>query len=415
MLAKAIKALAGGGVLLVLVVWTARVAASSRIPIAAPIVVTKAYVEQADTVRANETLSHVFARHNIAGNDLAAVMRAADGLNPRRILPNQVFRFRYVVGDATPDRIVARLGDERILTISRDSGQVWRGESTEITWSVHLERAEGNISSSLYETLDSSIPDSILPRAERTRLAWDLADGVYGWVIDFYRDIYPGDHFILLFERLTSPMGDVRFGRVVAAKINTRGVENAAYVMTDPNGNNVYYDAAGLSLRRSFKLRPISFARLTSRFSHRRFHPILKRYRPHLGIDYAAALGSPIEATGDGTVIRAGRWGTYGIMVAIRHPKGIETRYAHMRAVARGIKRGVRVKQGQVIGYVGMTGMANAPHVHYEFLKNGQHRDPRAGPQGDPKPVPEQLRVQFESLKLAYDRLLSSTKRTSVD
>ncbi len=415
MLAKAVKALLGGGVMLALVLWTAGVAASSRLPVATPIVISKAYVERADTVQHNQTLSHIFARHNIAGNELVAVMRAADGLNPRRILPQQVFRFRYAIGEDIPDQIVVRLGDERILTISRDSTHSWSSESKEIVWSVHMERAEGTISSSLYETLDALIPDSILPRAERTRLAWDLADGVYGWIIDFYRDLYPGDRFSLLFERLTSPMGDIRFGRVVAAKINTRGVENTAYVMTDKNGRNVYYDADGLSLRRSFKIYPVSFARLTSRFSKRRFHPILKRYRPHLGIDYAAVTGSPIESTGDGTVVRAGRWGTYGIMVAIRHPNGIETRYGHMRGVARGIKAGVRVKQGQVIGYVGMTGLASAPHVHYEFLKSGSHRDPRVAQRGDGRPVPKQLRAEFESLKMTYDGLLRSLKPASVD
>ena len=137
MLARAVKALLGGGVLLALVLWTARVAALSRLPVAMPIVISKAYVERADTVRNNETLSHIFARQNIAGNELVAVMRAANGLNPRRILPQQVFSFRYAIGDDTPDQIVVRLGDERILTISRDSTHSWSSESKEIVWSVY--------------------------------------------------------------------------------------------------------------------------------------------------------------------------------------------------------------------------------------------------------------------------------------
>jgi murein DD-endopeptidase MepM/ murein hydrolase activator NlpD len=263
------------------------------------------------------------------------------------------------------------------------------------------------IRSSLYEALDEYIPDSVLAPNQRPLLLWDLADGVFGWVIDFTRDNYEGDHFVVLYERLTSGLGDVRYGRVVAARIESRGNPHAAYVMTDGQGRNQYYDADARSLKRAFKLYPVpSFRYISSGFSRRRFHPVLKTHRAHLGVDYSARTGTPIVATGDGAVSRAGRWGGYGVMVAIRHPKDIETRYAHMSRVRSGIRPGVRVQQGQIIGYVGMTGLANAPHVHYEFIKNGAQRDPRsAGDFGEGEPVPQDRRAEFESLRAYYELL----------
>ncbi len=292
---------------------------------------------------------------------------------------------------------------------------MWRGESEEILWSVEVRRAIGTIQSSLYVTIDELIPDSVLPASQRPLLIWDLADGVFGWTVDFTRDNYEGDSVRVLFERLTSPQGDVRYGRILAAKVQTRGVENTAYVMTDRSGGNAYYDANGTSLRRAFKRYPVSsFKYISSGFSRRRFHPVLRRHRPHLGVDYAATTGRRIVATGDGVVIRAGRWGGYGIMVAIRHPKDIETRYAHMSRLARGIRPNVPVKQGQVIGFVGMSGLANAPHVHYEFLKNGRHVDPRDIRFGGGAPLPKNRRAEFESIRAYYNVLLAAPPGSTV-
>jgi murein DD-endopeptidase MepM/ murein hydrolase activator NlpD len=397
------------------VLFTASVASSShRLPVAPPIIVTNAYVQVADTVRRNETLSHLFGRHNIYGAELATVLGEADGLNPRRIRSGQVFDFRYLYGADKPDRVTFRLGDERTVRLARDTWGDWNGWSDEILWHVHVERAQGVISSSLYEAVDEVIADSLLPAGQRHYMVEDLADGVFGWVIDFYRDSYPGDKFAFAYERLTSQYGDIRYGRVLAAKVETRGKENYAYVMTDERGRNVYYDGNGRSLKRTLKIRPIAFGQLISRYSKSRFHPILKTYRPHYGIDYAAPAGARIEATGDGTVTRAGRWGTYGIMVAIRHTNGIETRYAHMRGLGPGIETGVRVEQGQTVGYVGMTGLATGHHVHYELLRNGKHIDPRTlGTEPGP-PVSADRRAEFEAIRAHYARMLDFHQAATV-
>lgn len=393
---------------LLVVIWGAAQAWSRPLPVAEPLVVSNAYRERVDTLRRNQTLSHLFAEHNISGAELVSLLAAAEGLNPRRVQAGQEFTFRYPLhGSATPDRVVVRLGDERLLKLYRDSVATWRGESEDIAWTVHVELAAGVIESSLYETLHDVIEDSILPYAERTRLGWDLADGVFGWVIDFTRDLYPDDRVELVYERLTSGLGDVRYGRVVAVRLTTRGSPNSGYVLDGDDGGNEYYDADGESLRRAFKLYPVSFRYISSGFSRSRVHPILRVRRPHLGVDYRARRGAPVSATGDGVVQRAGRWGGYGTVVTIRHPKGIETRYAHLRGLASGIRAGARVKQGQTIGYVGMTGLATAPHVHYEFIKNGRHTDPRQAVKfGPADPVPPLRRDEFERVKRFYDRLL---------
>ena len=405
---RALKTALAGAALVLAGSWTASAAFSERVPVAAPLVVSAAYVERTDSVRRDETLSHLFGRHGIYGPELAEVLSAAEGLDPRRVRPGQVFAFRYVINEPKPDRVVVRLGDERILTLARDTAGVWGGESKEIAWEVRTEHIRGVIESSLWMSLDGLIPDSVLTAAGRGYFIDDLADGVFGYVIDFYRENRPGDRFNVVYERLISELGDVRFGRIVAAKVEANGRERIAYVMTDERGRNVYFDEAGRSLRRAFKLAPLPFsARISSRFSTSRLHPVLNVRRPHPGVDYAAPVGARIIATGAGRVTRAGRWGTYGIMVSIQHPGGIETRYGHMSRLASGIRIGTQVEQGQAIGYVGMTGLTNGPHVHYELIRMGRQVDPLRMQQDSGDPVRPERRAEFEALKAEYDRLLT--------
>lgn len=386
-----------------LLAWQA--AGTGRLPTAAPILVTKGFVERADTVRPNETLSELFARQGIGGTELLAVLAALDGLNPRRVPKGKVFEFATPVGGTAPERVRVRLDDDAFVVAER-AAEGWRGSREEITWTINTARVAGTVQSSLYETIDELVPDTMLDRQGRAQLAWDLADEVYAWVIDFTRDIHPGDPFTVAFEYLTSSIGERRYGRILAASVHTARVERTAYVLSDDEGRNAYYDEDGNSLRRAFKMYPVRFRRISSGFSRSRFHPVLKTSRAHLGTDYAADVGTPIEATADGTVTRAGRWGGYGIIVGLRHAKDIETRYAHMSRLAPGIRPGVRVRQGDVIGFVGMTGITSGPHVHYEFLKNGRHLNPRSVDLGDGEPVPKARRAEFDAVRAAFDRYL---------
>lgn len=394
-----------------LLVLASRGARPERLPVSDPIVVTRSFVEHEDTVRSNETLSDMFARQGIGGTELFDVLEALEGLNPRRVLAGTVFQFATAVGGPAPEWVRVRLGDEAFLVGER-SGNGWQGSREEITWMISTMRISGIVQSSLYETVDDLVPDSLLDARNRGKLVDDLADGIYGWVIDFTRDMRPGDPFTVVFEHLTSSTGDRRFGRVLAASVYTGKVEHTAFVLSDAEGRNAYYDAQGNSLRRAFKMYPVKFRRISSGFSRARFHPVLRTSRPHLGTDYAANSGTPIEATADGTVLRAGRWGGYGIIVSLRHVRDIETRYAHMSRLAPGIRPGVRVRQGDVIGYVGMTGLVSGPHVHYEFLKNGRHLNPRSMDLGDGEPVPASRRAEFERMRDLFGRLLEQPGRT---
>jgi murein DD-endopeptidase MepM/ murein hydrolase activator NlpD len=277
----------------------------------------------------------------------------------------------------------------------------WRAVVEPIAWTAEAVRVEGGIDNSLYEALDAEVPDEQLDGADRQRLAWDLAD-VYAWQVDFTRDIQPGDRFRVVFERLVSEDGEIRFGRVLASDLTMSGKSLTAFRF-ESDGRTAYFDADGNSLRRAFLRAPVQFRRISSAFARARHHPVLGITRRHEGTDYAAAPGTPVMAAGDGVVLRAGRAGGYGNLIELRHRNGITTRYGHLRGFARGIRAGARVVQGQTIGYVGSTGLASGPHLHYEFRVNGVARDSRRVDLGNGAPLRSDLRPEFGRER---DRLL---------
>jgi murein DD-endopeptidase MepM/ murein hydrolase activator NlpD len=241
---------------------------------------------------------------------------------------------------------------------------------------------------------------------------------VYAWQVDFTRDIQPGDSFRVVFERRVSQDGEVRVGNVLASDLTMSGKRLSGFRFGGVSGGSpLYYDAIGGSLRRAFLRAPVQFRRISSNFARRRYHPVLGLSRRHEGTDYAAAPGTPVMAAGDGMVLRAGRAGGYGNLIELRHVNGITTRYGHLRGFARGIRRGARVVQGQTIGYVGSTGLATGPHLHYEFRENGIARDSRRVTLGSGSPVSSQDRAAFERerdrLLLLLDQPADSTSQPS--
>lgn len=352
------------------------------------------FTETIDTLARGETLSDLFARHDVAGIDFQRLDPAL-ALNPRRLRPGLIFRFRQAAGDSAPTQIVVRTTPEQQVTFRRISDG-WTAEAQPIRWRPQEMRIEGPIDNSLYEALDAGVSNEQLDSGNRQRLAWDLAD-IYAWEIDFTRDIRPGDRFQVVFERLLSEDGEVRFGRVLASDLTIAGKSLTAIRFTpsrSPGAN--YFDADGGSLRRAFLRAPVEFRRISSNFANARFHPVLGLTRRHQGTDYAAGAGTPVMAAGDGVVLRAGWAGSYGNLVELRHLNGITTRYAHLRGFARTTRRGTRVGQGQVIGYVGATGLVSGPHLHYEFRMNGVAKDSRRVKIGGGAPVPSADRAAFE-------------------
>jgi len=354
--------------------------------------------EVADTLRRGETLSALFRRQGVRGLEPGLLRRELD---PRRLRPGLVFSFRREAEDSAPTHIVVRTDAETRLRFVRDGGE-WSTERDTIVWTPEIVRLSGDVGTSLYEALDSDVPDSLLAGPERMRLAWDIAD-IYAWQVDFTKDLQPGDHFQLLVERLRSEEGEVRFGRVIASDLSVGGRALTAFRFGRDGGRGAFYDAKGVSLKQAWLRAPVEFRRISSNFTRSRFHPVLGVRRRHEGTDYAASPGTPIMAASDGVVLRIGRAGGYGNLVELRHRGGITTRYGHMRGFARGLRKGAAVRQGQVIGYVGSTGLASGPHLHYEFRVNGVAKDSRTVklPGGVPLEGKQRAAFQAERERLA--------------
>lgn len=256
----------------------------------------------------------------------------------------------------------------------------------------------GRIRSNLYAALDSSA-SRVLPQRARWQLAWLVAD-VFEYRVDMSRDLRPGDGFRVLFERTTSPDGGDKVTRVLASTMVLSGDTLTAvrFVPRTPvGGAGDYFDRRGRSMRAAFLRAPLEFRRISSTYG-RRLHPILGEWRDHKGTDYAAPLGTPVRAIGDGVVLFAGRKGGYGNVVEIRHRNGYVTRYGHLLRFAARTRAGSRVTIGTTIAFVGMTGLATGPHLHFEVLVGGVARDPRVAlrDRGAGEPVPAIDRPAFQ-------------------
>ncbi|HHJ18170.1 MAG TPA: peptidase M23 [Gammaproteobacteria bacterium] len=256
-------------------------------------------------------------------------------------------------------------------------------------------RAAGTIDNSLFlAAQQAKLPENI---------TMELA-GIFGWDIDFALDIRQGDQFALLYEELYLDGERIGTGNILAAEFTNAGKLYQAVRYTDQQGRTDYYTPDGHSMRKTFLRSPVAFSRISSRFSTGRKHPILNRIRAHKGVDYAASRGTPVKATGNGKIVLRGKKGGYGKTVVIKHGSRYSTLYAHLNNYARGLRNGSRVQQGQIIGYVGSTGLATGPHLHYEFRVNGVHRNPLTVKLPDAAPLPKKYRQEF---KLATENLLA--------
>jgi murein DD-endopeptidase MepM/ murein hydrolase activator NlpD len=266
----------------------------------------------------------------------------------------------------------------------------------------------GDIQSNMYDALDRGVDEHTLAKSERTKLAVQLA-AVNDYTIDFSRDLQPHDRFVAVVERQVSEDGDVRFKGVLADQFFVSGKTFEAFSWSNGEGGSAFYDAKGGALKRAFLMSPVEFKYISSGFSLARFHPILGIFRKHEGIDFAAAIGSPVRAAGEGVVVTAGRTGGYGNLIEIRHRNGIVTRYGHLSHIDVGVRPGTRVSQGEVIGEVGMTGLATAPHLHYEFRVDGVARDPKSVKTESAAPLPGDQLAEFQRRRAILMELLGTS------
>ncbi|MEJ2088020.1 MAG: peptidoglycan DD-metalloendopeptidase family protein [Gammaproteobacteria bacterium] len=233
---------------------------------------------------------------------------------------------------------------------------------------------------------------------------------IFQWDIDFVLDIRKGDEFYVLFEDRYLDDKFIGYGEILAAEFINQGQSYRAVRYMDEEGHGDFFNPDGRNMRKAFLRAPVEFSRISSNFNLRRKHPLYKRTMPHRGIDYAAPTGTPVLAAGNGKVQTVSKSSANGNYVVVQHGEQFVTKYLHLSRFARGIRRGSRVEQGQVIGYVGSTGWATGPHLHYEFLVNGVHQNPRTVKLPDAKPVPEGQQQRFASVTAPYFSLLDNYK-----
>jgi len=234
---------------------------------------------------------------------------------------------------------------------------------------------------------------------------------IFQWDIDFVLDIRKGDEFYVLFEELYLEDKFIGFGDVLAAEFVNQGDSYQALQYEDPHGQKGYFNPRGENMKKAFLRAPVEFSRISSNFNLRRKHPLHKRTMPHRGIDYAAPRGTPILAAGDGKVITASKSGSNGNYIVLQHGEQFVTKYLHLSKFARGMRTGKRIVQGDTIGYVGSTGWATGPHLHYEFLVNGSHKNPRTVKLPDATPVPGQELEAFNKQARPLISLLNNYKQ----
>ncbi len=340
------------------------------------------------TINPNETFSDLLLNYNVPYSKIDFISRNfKETFDFRKIVAGKSYhvyttkdslaKIAYLVYEKNPiDYVVVNL---------KDTTDVIAG-SKKVT--VQTKKAEGVIHSSLYQTM---VDNEVDPE-----LVFKLAE-IYAWQIDFYR-IQKGDSFKVIYEEQYVDGQPIGIGKVIGAYFNASG--EAFYAINfEKDGDDHFYDENGKSLRKAFLKAPVKFTRISSRYSLRRYHPIEHRVKAHLGTDYVAPTGTPIHSTGDGVVIEARYKRFNGNYVKIRHNSVYTTQYLHMSKIAKGMHRGVHVKQGQVIGYVGMTGEATGPHVCYRFWKNGAQVDPFKQKIPSAHPVAKKLEPEFNIIK----------------
>ena len=337
-------------------------------------------------IERGDTIASVLQRLQIDEAGAAQVLRTTrDSRALYRLIPGRVLRAQT---SADGQLLALRyLNGTQLLKIdqSGDTLQIWEGPAT-VDTQVHMR--SGEIVSSLFAATDAAgMSDAI---------AVQIAE-VFSTDIDFHRDLRRGDRFSAVYEVQYHQGQPVRSNRLLAAEFTNQGKTFHAVWFQNPDGEGGYYTLDGKNIRKAFLRSPLEFSRISSGFTRARFHPVLKTWRAHTGVDYAAPTGTRVKVTGGGIVEFAGRQGGYGNLVVVRHQSKYTTWYGHLSGFAPGMQRGKRVAQGDVIGYVGSTGLATGPHLHYEFRINNAHQDPLRVAMPPAPPLASQHRAAFEA------------------
>lgn len=389
-----------------------------EVPEAKPVAPLKTAAVAPQSIVIDEPEERPWSQHTISkGESLAIVFRRA-GLQSREL--------HALVNSSKEAKILNRVRPGKTLFYRKDDDgrlQDFRYVMTELK-EFSATRTEKGFDSKIIEHkverrithANAMIKDSLYMAGNQAglsdRLTMEMAN-IFGWDVDFALDIRKGDSFALVYEEIYKDGEKIGTGNILSASFTNQGKTFSAVRFVDPTGHSSYYTPEGRSMRKAFLRTPVKFARISSRFNLRRRHPILNTIRAHKGVDYAAPTGTPIRATGDGKITFRGRKGGYGKTVIIQHGQKYSTLYAHMSRYSK-LRAGKRVKQGQVIGYVGSTGQSTGPHLHYEFRVNGVHRNPLRVKFPQAEPIPKKYRKEFKQQTAPLLAKLESITRIQV-
>lgn len=319
------------------------------------------------TFKQRDTFYEVLLDFGIPPQEIFSLIESSKKIcNLKRVKPGNTMTLKIDSVHHTVVRLEFSFDGRHILVVTK-TDQGYLASKEEIAFDSKLRTIAGTIKNSLFEdaTKAGCSPQLIL----------NFAD-IFAWDVDFLSDLRENDSFRLLFEEIYKDGEFVKYGKILAAEFTNQGKRFRTFYFENDKGNAGYYDDEGRSVDREFLKSPLRFSRISSRFSKRRFHPILRINRPHSGVDYAAPTGTPVEAICDGKIIFIGWKNDYGKCIKLRHNHIYTSYYGHLSRFAKGMKRGKRVKQGQVIGYVGSTGLATGPHLDYRLKKRGGFIDP---------------------------------------
>lgn len=355
------------------------------------------------TVKKGDNLALIFSKLGLSAQQLHSLLSAGDDASTlKQLYPGDQLKF-YIDTENQLKGLVYDMDETRTLQVAY-GGDGFHTSTIEHQVDRRVAYASGTIKSSLFMAAqEAGLSD---------KLTMQLA-GIFGWDIDFALDIREGDSFTVIYDELYLNGEKLRDGNILAAEFISKDASYRAIRFTDSTGRTDYYAPNGKNMRKAFLRTPVEFTRISSGFSLGRKHPILNLIRAHKGVDYAAPTGTPVKATGDGKITFRGTNGGYGKSIVIQHGSSYSTVYAHLSRYARGTGAGSRVKQGQIIGYVGMTGLATGPHLHYEFRVNGVHRNPLRVKLPDAAPLAAQYKSDFVATMqplIAQLDLLSSTR-----
>jgi murein DD-endopeptidase MepM/ murein hydrolase activator NlpD len=337
-----------------------------------------------------DSLASIFKKHDLSANLLHRIVHSSE--TAKKLTDIRPGEMLFVELDNEQNFLGLRLEQSKVKSLRITA--VGDGfETAELSREVEVRtnHVGGTIENSFYVAAkEAGLSENLIMQMA----------GIFGWDIDFALEIRSGDRFTVIFEEDYLDGEKLRDGPILAAEFFNQGHTYRALLYTDNTGRSDYYSPDGRSMRKAFLRAPVDFRRISSRFARERYHPVLGKKRPHRGVDYAAKTGTPIKAAGDGKIIHRGTKGGYGKTVIIKHGQTYTTLYGHLSRYNKKAKRGSKVKQGQVIGYVGSTGLATGPHLHYEFRVNGVHRNPLTVKLPAAEPIAKKYREDFQ-LKIA--------------